>query len=465
MKSKDDIIAQLIEENRQLRETVQLLNGKIEKLQEEIAKLKKNSRNSSKPPSSDLVKPKKAKTPRQSGKPKIGGQKGHPKHERPPFAPEDVDMTVPCELSASESQGLIPLDEWRVLQQIELVDKPYFVTEYRARKYWDPRTERVVIAPFPVEVQVAGLVGPKLSALAAYQKGACHMSYTTIQRFWNDVLGIPISRSHLVNVVQKASTAFAVPYEELRQALVEEPYLGVDESGHKDNGAKLWTWCFRASDFTLFHIDPSRGSQVLKEILTKTFGGIIGADYFSAYHKYMADCSVVIQFCWAHLIRDIRFVAERTSASLQNWGKKLLGLVKKLFATWHRAETMTEAGFRRSMDRIRRKFLKLVRRPPQQSEALTLAARFRGKGAENYFHFLTTAGIEPTNNLTEQAIRHIVIDRHITQGTRGTRGQRWSERVWTMIATCRQQKRDVFDFFCSAINAHFRQQAAPSLLP
>ena len=78
MKSKDDIIAQLIEENRQLRETVQLLNGKIEKLQEEIAKLKKNSRNSSKPPSSDLVKPKKAKTPRQSGKPKIGGQKGHP---------------------------------------------------------------------------------------------------------------------------------------------------------------------------------------------------------------------------------------------------------------------------------------------------------------------------------------------------------------------------------------------------
>ena len=209
MKSKDDIIAQLIEENRQLRETVQLLNGKIEKLQEEIAKLKKNSRNSSKPPSSDLVKPKKAKTPRQSGKPKIGGQKGHPKHERPPFAPEDVDMTVPCELSASESQGLIPLDEWRVLQQIELVDKPYFVTEYRARKYWDPRTERVVIAPFPVDVQVAGLVGPKLSALAAYQKGACHMSYTTIQRFWNDVLGIPISRSHLVNVVQKASTAFA----------------------------------------------------------------------------------------------------------------------------------------------------------------------------------------------------------------------------------------------------------------
>ena len=102
---------------------------------------------------------------------------------------------------------------------------------------------------------------------------------------------------------------------------------------------------------------------------------------------------------------------------------------------------------------------------PKQSEALTLAARFRGKEAENYFRFLATSGIEPTNNLTEQAIRHIVIDRHITQGTRGRRGQRWSERVWTMIATCQQQKRNVFDFFCSAINAHFGQQVAPSPLP
>ena len=288
-----------------MRETVKQLSSRIETLQEEVAKLKKNSRNSSKSPSSDFVKPKKPRSSRRSGKPKHGGQKGHPKHERSPFAPEEVDKTFRCELSAAESQGLIPLDQWRVLQQVELVHKPYFVTEYRARRYWDPRTEKVVIAPGPVEAEAAGLVGPRLSALVAYQKGACHMSYTTIQRFWKDVLGLSISRSHLVNVVQKTSAAFAAPYEELRQGLVEEPHVGVDESGHKDNGARLWTWCFRAPHFTLFHIDPSRGSQVLKEILTETFGGTIGADYFSAYHKYMTDCSVLIQFCWAHLIRDV----------------------------------------------------------------------------------------------------------------------------------------------------------------
>jgi transposase len=464
MVSHDSIQARLMEENRQLRETVMFLNSQIESLRDEIARLKKNSRNSSKPPSSDIVQPKNTLSLRKRGKRKIGGQKGHPKHDRIPFAPEDIDHTVRYELSPEQSQGLIALDEWSVLQQVDLVEKAYVVTEHRARKYLDPRTGRTLVAPLPAAIKAAGLVGPKLSALAAYQKGDGHMSYSTIQRFWNDVLGIPISRSQLVNVIQKASAALAKPYTELREALVREAYIGVDESGHKDCGERFWAWCFRASTFTVFHIDHSRGSPVLKAILTETFGGVVGSDYFSAYHKYMVDCQVLLQFCWAHLIREIRFLAEHPAKSLRHWGQRLLAWVRQLFDTWHRADQMTEAGFLRSMDRIRRSFLKVVRRAPSRAEAQTLADRFRGRQAENYFRFLTTPGIEPTNNQTEQAIRHVVIDRHITQGTRGQRGQRWCERVWTMIATCRQQNRGVFQFFCNAINAYFQQEAAPSLL-
>ena len=129
-----------------------------------------------------------------------------------------------------------------------------------------------------------------------------------------------------------------------------------------------------------------------------------------------------MQFCWAHLIRDIRFLAEHPDQSLAGWGEKLLLWIRQLFDTWHRAAQRTPAGFARAMDRIRRGFLQAVRRPPARSEARTLAKRFRGGQADNYFLFLTTPGIEPTNNQTEQAIRHIVIDRHITQGTRGKRG-------------------------------------------
>jgi len=116
------------------------------------------------------------------------------------------------------------------------------------------------------------------------------------------------------------------------------------------------------------------------------------------------------------------------------------------------------------MDRIRRAFLRAVRRPPDRREARTLADRFRKHGS-SYFTFLTSPGVEPTNNLTEQSIRHVVIDRRITQGTRGPVGRRWCERIWTLLATCAQQSRSAFAFLADSVAAHLGHQPLPSLLP
>lgn len=452
-----------------IAEAVAPLLAKIAELEDEIARLKRNSGNSSKPPSSDIVKPPKSKPTsekRRGRKPrrKKGGQPGHKKHERKPFDPSEIDHVVKYELPLEERSHLTPLDDWRIIQQVELVDKPFVVTEHRARGYRDERTGKIITAEIPPEVIKAGLVGPRLSAVAAYQKSVCHMSYSTIHRFWRDIADLPISRGQFAKVVGKASQALKAPYDELRAALASQNVLGIDESGHKDSGKRHWTWCFRANDFTLFHIDPSRGSQVLKDVLGETFGGVIGCDYFSAYHKYMKDAGVAMQFCMAHLIREIRFLAEHANKSLARWGDKLMLWIRKLFKTLHRRDEMTAAGFERSMGRIRKDFLKAVRRPPGVSEARTLAERFRGAKAEHYFRFLTDPRIEPTNNLTEQAIRHVVIDRRITQGTRGNAGMRWCERAWTMLATCVQQGHRVFPFLHEALLAHFAGQTAPSLL-
>lgn len=445
-------------------EAVAPLQARIAQLEAEVARLKKNSGNSSKPPSSDIVKPPKPKTSQHRGKRSIGGQPGHAKHERKPFGADEVDRIVECELTAEEARGLRPLQQWHIVQQVELVEKPFVITEYRARRYRDPRTGQIVIAALPAEVAAAGLVGPRLSAAIAFQKSACHMSYSTIHAFWHDLTGLHLCRGQLAKVVQKVSRAIQRPYEELRDALARQSRLGIDESGHKDAGRRHWTWCFRAPRFTVFHIDPSRGSAVLRAVLGETFGGVIGCDYFSAYHKYMADSGATVQFCMAHLIRDIRFLTEQTNASLARWGEKLLGWLRKLFHTLHRRVQLTREGFTRRMDAIRQGFLKQARHPPSWSEARTLAARFRGREAEHYFTFLTQPGVEPTNNLTEQAIRHVVIDRRVTQGTRGDDGMRWCERAWTILATCTQQGRRAFQFLHDSLLAHFTAHPAPSLL-
>jgi transposase len=461
MDEKDVIIArqQALLEQQQMQ--ICQLTERLAELRAEIIRLKKNSSNSSKPPSSDIVKPTPAK-PRRKGKRKRGGQFGHRKHVRPAFTPEQIDDVIEYELD--DPTGLRRLNDWRVVQQIELVDRPFVVTEHRARRYQCRRTGKIVTAPLPATVTQGGLMGPRLTALVAYQKGACHMSYTTIRTFLCDVFGVSVSAGHLAKTVAKVSDALAGTYDQLAAAATDEPRLGVDETGHKDSGRRHWTWCFRASKFTLFKIDPSRGSGVLGQVLGETFGGVLGCDYFSAYRKYMVDAGATVQFCMAHLIRDVRFLADHADKVLARWGGKLLDHLRNLFRTLHRASSLTAAGFARAADRIRRAFLRQVRRPPDRREAWTLAKRFRTHGA-SYFTFLTTPGVEPTNNLTEQAIRFVVIDRRITQGTRGNRGQRWCERIWTVLATCAQQRRSAFEFLLQCLDARWAEQPAPSLLP
>jgi transposase len=259
-------------------------------------------------------------------------------------------------------------------------------------------------------------------------------------------------------------SALAAAHQALRDRLPSELRLNVDETGHKENGQSLWTWCFRAELYTLFKIDPSRGSDVLIDVLGREFDGVLGCDYFSAYHKYMKDFGVAVQFCLAHLIRDVKFLLTLPDKVTRNYGRRLLDALRKLFRVIHQREEMTAPQFQRALERARNDVLKVGRRAPPRSEARNLAERFRKHG-EAYFRFITTPGVEPTNNLAEQAIRFVVIDRRVTQGTRSERGRRWCERIWTVIATCTQQGRSVFDYLREAITAHLRGQPIPSLIP
>jgi transposase len=361
----------------------------------------------------------------------------------------------------------VPLEEFSTLQQVELAAKLFEVTEHRARLYQHRLTGEVVAAPLPDEVRRAGLVGPRLSALIAYQKGACHMTYRVIATFLGDVIHLPLSTGQLAKIVRKASDALASSYAELQAALPGRKVVNVDETGHPENGQRFWTWGFHAPDpqgFTLFHIDPSRSSEVLKEFLGETFRGVVGCDYHSAYRKFLHDLDVAMQFCWSHLIRDVKYLATLPDPATRRFGEKLLEQIKRLFRVWHRRAPEPTRRWSREAEGAKRDVLQVARRPPARSEAQNIAERFR-RHSEHYFRFLTTPGVEPTNNAMEQRFRFVVIDRKITQGTRGETGRRWCERIWTVLATCAQQGRSAFDFLRDSIVAHFTGQSSPSLLP
>jgi len=455
MDDKDIVIAQLLQEVAALRE-------EVKRLKEEIARLKKDSSNSSKPPSSDIVKPKRPPVKSCRKKRNRGGQHGHSKFSRQPF--EEVDHTVDYEWKGKAAVGLEPLDDWFILQQIGLPQKRYQVIEHRARKYRNPVTGKVQITPMPDEIRKGGLLGTALTALVSYLKGAGHMSYSTIQEFFKQVMKLEISSGMICKAVQKGSGALGRSYDELAERLPDEPQVNIDETGHHDHGRLHWAWCFDTANYSLFKIDPSRGSGVMDAMLGQAFTGIIGADYWGAYRKYARLFGVRVQYCMAHLIREVRFLAEHSIPVLSRWGTKLREWLKKLFDTLHRRDALTPKGWLRSMERLKTAFLQQMRRPPNHHLAKKLAKRFKGNAATDYFRFLTEPAIEPTNNGTERQIRPVVIDRRITQGTRGQTGMRWCERVWTTVATCKKQKLNVFDFIHESIRAHWRNKKYPSLI-
>jgi len=460
-------VATLEDKLLQAMERIAKLEEENARLQQQLAAARKDSSTSSKPPSSDIVKPKKPLT-KGGKKRRKGGQPGHEQHLRSPFPPEAVNHFQPHTLDCCPDCGgaLIPSRrEPELLQQVEITDTPTIVTEHQGLAYWCPHCRKVHYAPMPEAVQKAGLFGPRLTALVAFMKGVCHASFSTIRKFLRDVVRVDVSRGYLAKLIGKVSASLAPSYAELFERLPGEAVLNIDETGHKENGQKFWTWCFRAQLYTLFRIDKSRGSKVLVEVLGEEFQGVLGCDYFGAYRKYMRECDVLVQFCLAHLIRDVKFLLTLPERDVQAYGQRLRDALRDLFGVIHRREKMTAAGFQKALERAREQVLAVATtRVPKGNHAQNLAKRFRENG-EAYFRFITTPGIDPTNNVAEQAIRFVVIDRHITQGTRSEKGRRWCERIWTVIATCAQQGREVFQFLLDSVQAYLSGTSPPSLLP
>lgn len=486
MDSKDKIINELREtiakQAAQLeRQAAQIekLMARISELELQLAKAKKDSTTSSKPPSSDIAKPKPKQRPGRPKKPRKGGQPGHQRHLREPLPAERVDETIEYEIDQTEQDrlGLTPTGEFESIQHIELPESPVNVTEHRLAVYRD--AEGHLYIPDCPELR-GPIFGPQMMAMIGWLKSVGHCSYSTIETWMEDVLQVPVSRGYLAKLCTGTiSASLQDAYEELTEAIPTQQQLGSDETSIKDNGKKHWIWCITAATFTVFHIATTRSREVLEKLVGKEFAGFLNFDYFSANCSFAWNYWIKAQYCWAHLIRDMRFLAEKhPDKKTKAWAEQLLDRSRKLFSAWHRREEMSDEGFHRSMITHRDRFLELVRNPPSAKEARNLAARFaivqyaesesNATGtydlSDDYFRFMFAKDVEPTNNHSEQQIRHCVIDRRITQGTRGEAGQRYHERMWTMIATCKKQKRSVFSFLRESITAKLNGEPAPSLI-
>jgi transposase len=279
-----------------------------------------------------------------------------------------------------------------------------------------------------------------------------------------DLFGLSISTGMISKLERRSAAALEAPYNELATSVHQAEAVNIDETSWRENRGKAWLWATVTSFCTVFTIAKNRSGEIAQALLGSKEDQVVGSDRFSAYEWIKAFWR---QVCWAHLRRDFQAMIDRGGEG-ERIGRRLLALSNRLFRHWHRVRdgTLPWGMFQERMNRLRREVKQAILEGSRCSCARTSATCFEIlKVEEGLWAFARVKGIAPTNNAVERALRHAVIWRRISGGTDSVHGSRFVERMLTVVATCRQQRRNVLDYLTSCFEADRRGQALPSLLP
>lgn len=458
---RDERIAELEKLVEQQRKQIAALTEQVAKLTEQ---LRQSSRNSSKPPSSDgpEAAPRKKK---RRGKRKRGGQPGHDKHERALVPVEQVDKLVvlrpeQCGCCGAKLDGDDPSPHRHQVFEIPQV-KPH-VTEYQQHSLGCDACGAVTTKPLPEGVPTRAF-GPSVDATVSLLTGAYRLSKRMGAALMRDLYRLNMSLGSVVACERAASEALAQPVDEARAFVAEPMMKHADETSWREAGKKAWLWTVVTQFVTVFMIHARRNTEAAQQLLGRAVG-VLHSDRHGAYNWWPQKLR---QLCWAHLERDIIAIAERGMDS-ERIGDALLDEVHRMFHWWHRVRdgTLARTTFQVYMRPLIKRVEALLAEGttlPNLRTARTCAKILKLKDA--LWTFVRIAGVEPTNNAAEQAVRHGVIWRKTSFGTQSAAGSRFVERILTVRATLRQQDRDVLAFIRNACEAALHGRRPPSLLP
>jgi transposase len=427
-------------------------------------RLNQTSRNSSRPPSSDSPQSPRRRRPR-SGRGR-GGQPGHAGHTRTLLPVEEVHEVVV--LKPERCSGChTPLwgDDPKPFrhQVIEIPPLQPVVTEYQWHQLVCPSCGESTRPPWPRGVP-SGTYGPRVHATVALCSGSYRLSKRTTAQVMADVFRVPMSVGTISQCEKATSAVLAAPVAQARAYVPEQPVAHLDETSWREGLKRAWLWVAVTSLVTVFVVRLSRGGQVARELLGEDFSGILVTDRYSAYNWYPVRWR---QLCWSHLLRDFEAIRGRGGTS-EAIGEALLEQAHQMFSWWHRVRdgTLKRSTFRSYMTPLRREVERLLEVGSQCGVAKTEGTcREILKRREAWWTFVQVEGVEPTNNTAERAIRPGVQWRRGSFGTQSQNGSRFVESMMTVVATLKQQKRNVLDYLTAAHEAALRGEPAPSLLP
>lgn len=391
-----------------LEAAVQQMVGRVAEWE---AQQRQNSTNSSRPPSTDRPGTARPPTP-PPGQRRPGGQPGHRGHFRALRPLEQVDrvgLVLPaqcgrCGETLAAAAG--PTDPADVRHQVpELPPVRVQVTAYRMAARHCPACGHVTRAVVPATA-AAGMSGPRLSATCALLSGRYRLSQRETASALADRCGVDRAVGTVSAVEQQVSTARAPAVAAARTAVQRAAVVHMDETGWRAGRQRAWLWTAVTALVTVFHIDRSRGSGVVRALLGPNWCGIVGSDRFSAYRWLGAHGR---QVCWAHLKRDF--------PKLVDWGpgprpvgERLLAGHAQVVALWHRhrAGELDRAELAVANSRVAAEFRAVLETGTTGHAVAQPLCRELLRVWPARWTVVLVAGVEPTNNTAEQALRPAV---------------------------------------------------------
>ena len=404
-------------------------------------RLNLNSKNSSKPPSTD---PNRTKTSKGASDKKPGGQKGHVGKTLEKVKNPDKIKVIPFD------RYLLPPGIYKEVghevRQVFDIDISRIVTEYRAQVLEDEKGVQF-IAPFPDGVTKAVQYGASIKAHSVYLSQFQLIPYDRIKDYFADQLAIPVSTGSIFNFNKEAFGLLDNFDNLVRSKLSSSALVHVDETGINVNGGKYWLHCASSLSWTYFPPHPKRGKEAMDAIgILPNFEGILCHDHWKPYYKY--DCTHSL--CNAHHIRELTRAWEQDD---QHWAKRLRALLEKINRAVHDAGgklTATDSQKYRQQYRTILKEAEKESPPPEQSDRKGKRGRLKRTKSRNLLErlqnfeddvlrFMDTEIVPFTNNLGENDIRMTKVQQKISGCFRSEEGAKFFCRIRSYISSCRKQ--------------------------
>ncbi len=444
------------------------LEREVQQLREEVAELrrqlKRNSGNSSTPPSANPPWAPRPVSRKPTGR-KPGGQPGHEGHCRQLLPVEQVDEVVKHRPAQCRHCGARFSDamegQWVDRHQVtELPRRAVRVTEHQAIACRCQKCGQITRQPIPEEL-TGSVVGARLSAAISFVSSRVHGSRRAVEELLEEVLGAPLALGTVMAREREMAQALSEPYRQAKQMIQRAPAKNVDETGWKRAGRFLWVAATRS--LAVFHLDPCRNRDAMHELLGQKIHGTICTDRYGVYEK------IPIQrrgLCWSHLKRDFQELSEQKGPA-KRIGDAGLAVCTAVFERWYqfRARRISRSVMRRLLAPVRQEMNRLLK-CGMRSKAKRAAGFCREllQLEPALWTFARVKGIEPTNNHAERMLRPAVMWRKQSLGSHSLGGCRFVERMMTVLQTLRLRGQSVMDYLEQAIAA-LRCGVSPPPLP